>query len=80
MATLRSFFQPNRLAISFELFPPKTVKGEENMYDHVSRLMAYSPDFVTCTYGAGGSTRDKTLEIIDRVKRRFGLPVASHLT
>jgi methylenetetrahydrofolate reductase (NADPH) len=80
MASLRSFFAPKRLAISFELFPPKTLKGEDNMYEHVSRLMAYSPDFVTCTYGAGGSTRDKTLEIIDRVKRRFGLPVASHLT
>ncbi|MFM7117914.1 MAG: methylenetetrahydrofolate reductase [NAD(P)H] [Planctomycetota bacterium] len=80
MASLRSFFAPKRLAISFELFPPKTAKGEDNMYEHVSRLMAYSPDFVTCTYGAGGSTRDKTLEIIDRVKRRFGLPVASHLT
>lgn len=80
MAPLSSFFTPKRLAISFELFPPKTAKGEENMYEHVSRLMAYAPDFVTCTYGAGGSTRDKTLEIIDRVKRRFGLPVASHLT
>jgi len=80
MASLRTFFAPKRLAISFELFPPKTAKGEDNMYEHVSRLMAYSPDFVTCTYGAGGSTRDKTLEIIDRVKRRFGLPVASHLT
>jgi len=80
MGSLRSFFAPKQLAISFELFPPKTPKGEDNMYEHVSRLMAYSPDFVTCTYGAGGSTRDKTLEIIDRVKRRFGLPVASHLT
>jgi methylenetetrahydrofolate reductase (NADPH) len=38
------------------------------------------PDFFTCTYGAGGSTRDKTLEIVTRVKERFGLPVASHLT
>lgn len=80
MPSLRSFFDSDRLAISFELFPPKTSKGEENMYDHVSRLMAYAPDFVTCTYGAGGSTREKTLEIIDRVKQRFGLPVASHLT
>lgn len=50
------------------------------MYEHVSRLLEYGPDFVTCTYGAGGSTRDKTLEIINRVKQRFGLPVASHLT
>lgn len=77
---LSSFFEPPRLAISFELFPPKTARGEESLYEHVQRLMAYAPDFVTCTYGAGGSTRDKTLEIVSRVKERFQVPVASHLT
>jgi len=50
------------------------------MYANVSELVAFRPDFITCTYGAGGSTRDKTLEIVGEVKRRFGLPVASHLT
>ena len=66
--------------ISFELFPPKTEKGESNLYKHVERLMKYRPGFITCTYGAGGSTRDKTLDIVERVRTQFAVPVASHLT
>lgn len=66
--------------LSFELFPPKTPEGEKALYRHVEQLMVFAPDFVTCTYGAGGSTRDKTLEIVEQVKRRFSVPVASHLT
>lgn len=66
--------------LSFELFPPKTPEGEAALYGHVGRLMEFAPGYVTCTYGAGGSTRDKTLEIVDQVRRRFEVPVASHLT
>lgn len=78
---LQSFFQEkDRPAISFELFPPKTLKGEDNLYQHVQRLMEFDPAFITCTYGAGGSTQSKTLEIISRVKQEFKVPVASHLT
>jgi len=78
--SLQDFFQNDKLAISFELFPPKTAAGEANLYKNVAALMEYSPDFITCTYGAGGSTRDKTLEIIEKVKSQFDIPVASHLT
>ena len=78
--SLQDFFKNDKLAISFELFPPKTAKGEANLYKNVKELMQYSPDFITCTYGAGGSTRDKTLEIIEKVKSQFNIPVASHLT
>lgn len=74
-------FYPNRdFTLSFELFPPKTSAGEESMYASVAALMAFKPDVITCTYGAGGSTRDKTLEITEQVRRRFGVRVASHLT
>ncbi len=73
-------YGPGRFGLSFELFPPKTESGLESLYTHVEALVAHKPQFVTCTYGAGGSTRDKTLEIITAVKKRFGLPVASHLT
>lgn len=69
-----------RLGLSFELFPPKTAAGEEEMFRHVDQLMAFRPDFITCTYGAGGSTRDKTLQIVEQVKKRFGCGTASHLT
>ena len=66
--------------LSFELFPPKTPAGEKAMYAHVEKLVELEPQFITCTYGAGGSTQAKTLEIISEVKKRFKLPVASHLT
>src|SRR5678815_1492747 len=74
-------FNPRReFTLSFEHFPPKTPPGEEAMYASVAELMSFGPDVITCTYGAGGSTRDKTLEITEQVKRRFGVRVASHLT
>ena len=68
------------MALSFEFFPPKTARGESLLYDHVEKLQAFRPDFVTCTYGAGGSTRDKTLQIVSNIRQKFNLPVASHLT
>jgi methylenetetrahydrofolate reductase (NADPH) len=78
--SLASFFEKEHPAISFELFPPKTEKGEQALYRHVEKLMQFNPDFLTCTYGAGGSTQTKTLEIVSEVKKRFNVPVASHLT
>ena len=66
--------------VSFELFPPKTPAGLRTLYRHVERLMAFRPGFVTCTYGAGGSTQEKTLEIVSQVKQRWQVPVAAHLT
>ena len=77
---LNELYQRSQPAISFELFPPKTEKGEASLYSHVEKLMAFEPAFITCTYGAGGSTQSKTLEIVQEVKRRFNIPVASHLT
>lgn len=77
---LADHFVPSRRGLSFELFPPKTPAGEEALYAATEELTAFRPDFFTCTYGAGGSTRDKTLEIVSRIKQRFRLPVASHLT
>jgi methylenetetrahydrofolate reductase (NADPH) len=77
---LSAFYSSDRFGLSFELFPPKTDAGQQTLFQHVAQLAAHAPDFFTCTYGAGGSTRDRTLEIVAEVKRRFGLPVASHLT
>lgn len=69
-----------KLGLSFELFPPKTSEGEADLFVNLRELVAFGPSFITCTYGAGGSTRDKTLDIAGRVKQEFGLPVGSHLT
>ena len=74
------FYPSGRFTLSFELFPPKTAAGEASLYENVKDLMAFGPDVITCTYGAGGSTRDKTLEIVQQVRQRFGVRVASHLT
>ena len=80
MASLASFYTTDRKGLSFELFPPKTEKGDAALLKHVERLNEFKPDYITCTYGAGGSTRGKTLDIISAVKQQFNVPVASHLT
>jgi methylenetetrahydrofolate reductase (NADPH) len=73
-------YGPGKFGLSFELFPPKTPAGEQALWKNLDELMSFAPSFVTCTYGAGGSTRDKTLEIVTEVRRRYRCPVASHLT
>jgi methylenetetrahydrofolate reductase (NADPH) len=78
--TISEAYGPGKFGLSFELFPPKTPAGEAELFHHVERLIAFRPDYITCTYGAGGSTRNKTLEIVEQVLRRFGCAVASHLT
>jgi|SRR5208282_3106152 len=70
-----------RPAISFEFYPPKTAEGEQNLLEkHIPALLQAKPDFCSVTYGAGGSTRDKTLMIVDRIQRAHGLTALAHLT
>jgi methylenetetrahydrofolate reductase (NADPH) len=78
--TISKAYGPGKFGLSFELFPPKTAAGEDALWRNLEELMAFGPSFVTCTYGAGGSTRDKTLEVVAEVRRRYGSVVASHLT
>ena len=78
--TLADYYGPNRFGLSFELFPPKTPQGDAGLLRHVEKLKQFDPAFFTCTYGAGGSTRDKTLEVVQQVKELYKSPVASHLT
>jgi methylenetetrahydrofolate reductase (NADPH) len=66
--------------ISFEFFPPKTDEGLESLFKTIDRLKVYRPDYVSVTYGAGGSTRDRTEDIVIRIKDETGLRVMSHLT
>jgi len=77
---LNTVYGPDRFGLSFELFPPKTESGDRALFQHVEQLTQFRPSYITCTYGAGGSTRDKTLDVVDRVKQQFQVPVASHLT
>ena len=70
-----------RPVISFEFFPPKTDEGEHNLLEKtLPALLQTKPDFCSVTYGAGGSTRDKTLRIVDRIHGRYGLTTVAHLT
>ena len=67
--------------VSFEFFPPKTEEGGRALLEkHIPALLGARPDFCSVTYGAGGGTRDKTLQIVDRVQREHGLPALAHLT
>jgi methylenetetrahydrofolate reductase (NADPH) len=65
---------------SFEFFPPKTPEGERNLYRALTELKPLNPTYVSVTYGAGGSTRDKTLEIVQRIKEEFDLEAMAHFT
>jgi len=77
---LKSTYAENSFVLSFELFPPKTAGGQRALFRHVEQLREYGAHYFTCTYGAGGSTREKTLDIVDRIKQECDLPGASHLT
>jgi methylenetetrahydrofolate reductase (NADPH) len=65
---------------SFEFFPPKTEAGEQNLYAALNDLKALQPSFVSVTYGAGGSSREHTIEIVKRIKEQFGLEAMAHFT
>lgn len=65
---------------SFEFFPPKTDTGEENLFAALRELQPLEPDYVSVTYGAGGSTRSKTIEIVSTIKEQFGLDAMAHFT
>jgi len=70
-----------RPVISFEFFPPRTDEGDLALLEkHIPALLQAKPDFCSVTYGAGGSTRDKTLMIVDRIQRQHGLTALAHLT
>jgi len=67
-------------SISFEFFPPKTKEGEENLFKTIKELEPLKPTFVSVTYGAGGSTRDRTRNIVKKIHETTSLTVMAHLT
>src|SRR6185295_15317076 len=77
-ASKREAKQP---VISFEFFPPKTEEGDRNLLEKtIPALLQLKPDYCSVTYGAGGSTREKTLMIVNRIQREHGLTAMAHLT
>jgi methylenetetrahydrofolate reductase (NADPH) len=71
---------PGDAEISFEFFPPKNEKMEEQLWDAVVTLAPLAPRFVSVTYGAGGSTRERTHATVARIIKETGIPAAAHLT
>ena len=71
---------PGDIGVSFEFFPPKTEKMAETLWQSVKTLEALGPDFVSVTYGAGGSTRERTHASVLRITRETSIPAAAHLT
>ncbi len=77
---IRERLNHKRPIFSFEFFPPKTKKGQKSLWQSLETLATLSPDFVSVTYGAGGSTRARTLEVVTRIKRELGIEPVAHLT
>ena len=71
---------PQRLKVSFEFSPPKTEAAERTLWETVTRLTPLQPTFYSVTYGAGGSTRQRTHETVARLKKETGVDAAAHLT
>ena len=68
------------VSVSFEFFPPKTEKMQETLWECIKRLEPLGPSFVSVTYGAGGSTRERTHDTVVRIARETSLKPAAHLT
>lgn len=80
MQRITEIFDTKEKTISFELFPPKTDKGFENLKKTVAQLAELKPDFISCTYGAGGGSRDKTLDIVEMIEKEHNTIALAHLT
>ncbi|MFO1093382.1 MAG: methylenetetrahydrofolate reductase [NAD(P)H] [Planctomycetaceae bacterium] len=69
-----------RFGLSIEVFPPKTDQGDTALWETLERLLRFQPAFVSCTYGAGGTTRTRTIDICRTIQDRFGLTATAHFT
>lgn len=79
-ATVRQLLATDGPSFSFEFFPPKTDEGEQHLWRTIQDLEPLRPTFVDVTYGAGGSTRDRTLRVVERIANETDLVVVAHLT
>ena len=73
-------YSPGKFGLSFEIFPPKTPEGDESLWDNVGRLARFKPAFISCTYGAGGTTRSRTVELCREIQSRWNVGATAHFT
>ena len=77
---LPDLFSTQKFVLSIEIFPPKTAEGDQALKRSLETLVGYNPAFISCTYGAGGSTQERTLAWCQEIHQQFGLPSVSHFT
>ncbi|MBO4715238.1 MAG: methylenetetrahydrofolate reductase, partial [Verrucomicrobia bacterium] len=77
---LSEIYKSSVPALSFEVFPPKPDIPLERVMNVIDDFKQYSPDFISVTYGAGGSSRGRTVEIATRIRKEYGLESMAHLT
>jgi len=77
---IRDILSQNKISFSFEFFPPRDVKSSEDLYATIRDLVPLGPSYVSVTYGAGGSTRELTHELVVKIQKETDLTVVSHLT
>jgi methylenetetrahydrofolate reductase (NADPH) len=77
---IRDLYATGKPVFSFEFFPPKTDKGAQTLQRTIQELRDLAPGFVSVTYGAGGSTRDLTIDLVSRIQKQDGLTAMAHLT
>ena len=70
---IRETYGPGKFGLSIEIFPPKSPAGDVALFESLDRLTKFQPGFVSCTYGAGGSTSNRTVELCVEIQRRYGL-------
>lgn len=78
--TLSRMYDGSSFGLSIEVFPPKTEQGDDALYRALEQLKRYEPGFVSCTYGAGGSTSKRTVQICRTIQESMGLTATAHFT
>ena len=74
------YSKATRPVFSFEIFPPKTTEGDNKLLNTIADLKKLSPSFISVTYGAGGSTKDKTIDICENIQSQFQITTMCHFT
>ena len=77
---VKDLLDSKKTSFSFEFFPPKTEEGFDSLFRNIKDLIPLNPSYISVTYGAGGSTRDRTHNLIDKLSKQTDLTVVSHLT
>ena len=80
MLLIKDLFRSKKPIFSFEVFPAKTPEKHQELLKTLGLLCALNPDFVSCTYGAGGGSREKTFDIVEHIQGSCGIPSMAHLT